>query len=322
LAESVLKKIFLFVFYPILNMFLYILPLVILFLCLGVIAIIVVRKFPQLSVLEVEKITEIKQAKVKEDLKKQRFERSLVKKGEKIKEFFKIFNFFYLGWKKVQTSFRQRVFQAQEKYKKISIEEEKDIIPTEKPEEKETIQGLLFKGEEALERGDLSFAERKYIEVLKKDSKNIEAYRGLAKIYMDLDKYKEAEETFKFLLKLNPRDDRAYNRLGMIAEKKGEMEKAIEYFEKAISLDNSLAIRYFDLGRLYAKVGKPALALRNFAKAVDIEPQNPKYLDQLIEISIICRDPEMAKEALARLQEVNPQNQKLENLTERIEEIS
>lgn len=281
------------------------------------------RKFPQLSVLEVEKIEEIKQAKIKEDLKMQRFERSLKQVGKKTKEFLIFLSFFKRSWLRIQESFRKKVGAAQIRYKNILTEEQKSTPEKElKKEEIETAQTLLQKADEALGRGDVTFAERKYIEVLKKDERNVEAYRGLGKVYLDMEKYREAEETFKFLLRLSPQDDRAYNRLGMVTERAGELDKAAFYFEKAVALNPNLAVRYFDLGRLYHKLNKPALALRNFAKAVDIEPGNPKYLDQLVEISIICRDPDMARDALSRLKEVNPENQKLQDFAERIEEIS
>jgi len=304
-------------------MFFYIVPLLIIILSLAGVGLIVIRKFPQLSALEVEKITEIKQAKIKEDLKMQRFQRSLANVGKKTKEVLGFLSVFNSSWLKIQESFRKKVGQTQQKYKKIITEEAKKAPVVESSvEEVETVQTILQKAEEALGRGDLSFAERKYIEVLKTDARNAEAYRGLGKVYLDMEKYREAEETFKFLLKLAPQDDRAFNRLGMIAEKQGDWEKAAQYFEKSIALNPDLAIRYFDLGRLYIRLNKPALALRNYAKAVDIEPGNPKYLDQLVEISIICRDPDMAKEALARLKEVNPENQKLNEFLERIEDIS
>ncbi|MCX6779438.1 MAG: hypothetical protein NTU97_04425 [Candidatus Magasanikbacteria bacterium] len=75
-------------------MIFYIIPLFIIVLSLTGIGLIVVRKFPQLSVLEVEKITEVKQAKIKEDLKKQRFQRSLERVGKNTKEFLKFLSVF------------------------------------------------------------------------------------------------------------------------------------------------------------------------------------------------------------------------------------
>jgi len=292
-------------------MFYFLIPLFIIIASAGWIIFIIVRRFPQLSLLEVEKLKEVKQAKIKEDLKKQRFIRALAAAKIQLKNKLIFLSVFGCKWVQLQTAFRQKVGQAQIKYKKavlasVKKEENKKIPSTTDIVE---IGKILRQADEALERGDGNFAERKYIEVIKNDKRNIEAYRGLGKVYMDMEKYQEAEETFKFLLKLSPRDDRVYNRLAMLAQSTGDLEKAAEYFERAINIDNTLAIRYYDLGLIYAKLNKLAPATQNFRRAVKIEPNNPKYLDQLLKISIICRDIELAKETLAKLKEVNPENQ-------------
>lgn len=300
-------------------------PLLIIFISLGGIVYIIIKKFPQLAALEVEKIAEVKQAKVKQELALQRFERSLKNFNAKAKKLLGYLSFFSTVWEKSQDKFRKKVYQVQEKYKKTVIEElekkDKEEIYLEPVAKEDTVVALLEQAEQAFLKGDYSFAERKYIDVIKKDPRNVEAYRGLGKIYFDQDKYKEAYETFKFLIKLNPQDSRAYNRLGMIAERMLNYEEAAEFFEEAIKLDKTLAIRYYDLGRIYAKLNKPAAALKSFLKSVKIEPNNPRYLDQLLEMSIITRDKDMALQILAKLEEVNPQNQKLTEFKERILEI-
>ncbi|MBI5731857.1 MAG: tetratricopeptide repeat protein [Candidatus Magasanikbacteria bacterium] len=284
---------------------------------------IVVRKFPQLAAIEVEKLEEVKQAQVKEEIKLLMFKRALSGLGRAVKEKIKFLSLVKAGWEKLQTAFRIKVRQFQERYKKTILEEVKKQKKPKKigTQTMVTVGALLRQADEALQRGDLTFAERKYIEVIKQDQKNIEAYRGLGKVYMDMEKYGEAEETFNFLLKLVPRDDRIYNRLGMVAEREGDWEKAARYFEKAIELDDSRAIRFYDLGWIYEKQNRPAPALKCYAKAVKLEPNNPKYLDRLLEMSIISKDKDLAEAVLQKLKAVNPENQKLGEFKERIGEI-
>ena len=183
------------------------------------------------------------------------------------------------------------------------------------------IEEWLSKAEEHIDRNELKDAEQCFIEVLKLDEKNVEAYRGLGKVYLDLERYKEASAIFKFLLKLSPQDDRALNRLAMASIGQNKYEDAAKALEKAVEINDGLAIRFFDLGRLYQELERPAAALRNFQKASDIEPGNPKYLDQLLEISIITGDRCLAEEAYERLEAVNPDNQKLPEFRERLEEM-
>lgn len=306
-------------------MFYSILPIVIILASLIGIVIIIVRKFPQLTVVEVEKIEEVKIAKKKEQIKLLKFQRSLKVLVDKIKKYAGHITFFKTRWEAVQAKFRIAVYGWQERYKKARLEEIKTKA-AEQTEEKaqeavQEVNTLLQMADDAYSRNDLSLAETRYIEVIKQEPYNVEAYRGLGKVYFDLKKYKEAIESFEFLLKLKPDDGKALNRLGMIAEEQNDWDGAVRYFEAAVKVDDSLAIRYFDLGRAYASLNKPALSLRNFAKAVNIEPNNPKYLDQLLEISLVSQDADLAKATFDRLRLVNPENQKLLEFQQRIRDL-
>lgn len=323
-------------------MFYSLFPLILIFASLAAIVMIVVRKFPQMSALEPEKLPEVKQAKIKEEIRLLKFNRALSVFGKKLSHWFEFFVFAKKGWLLAQTKFRAMVFHLRERYQKSivaelrqaikdvkevkKVGEEKNAAKRKSREKKETAAvlssgNLLEQAEKFLNQGDLTAAERKFIEAIKMNAKEIEAYRGLGKVYLEMKKYKEAKETFEFLLKLQPDDDRAYNRLGMVAEEQGDWKQAVKYFEEAVRLNDHLAVRFYDLGRAYAALQRPAAGLRNFAKAADIEPNNPKYLDQLLEMSIITGDVDLAKEIYNRLRLVNPDNAKLVEFKQRIEEV-
>ncbi len=305
-------------------MFYSILPITIILLSLLAIVLIVLKKFPQLTALEVEKIVEVQQAQIKENIQLQKFNRSLINLGGKIKNQLGKFQAVPVFWKKTQNKFRVFVHNLKERHKRlIEAEMEKRSLQTKEPtpEAIQEVGNLLKQAEEAVEQKNNSLAERLYIEVIKRDSKNIEAYRGLGRLYFSIKKFKESTETFDFLLKLKPDDARAFNRLGMIAEAQGRWEEAVKNFEEAVKLDNTAAIRFFDLGRTYAALNKPAVALTNFSRAAEIEPNNPKYLDQVLEMSIMTKDKDLAKETLRRLRAVNPENQKLQEFEDRVKRI-
>ena len=69
----------------ILGMFYSILPITIILLSLLAIVLIILKKFPQLTAVEVEKIVEVQQAQIKENIQLQKFNRSLVSLWGKIK---------------------------------------------------------------------------------------------------------------------------------------------------------------------------------------------------------------------------------------------
>ncbi|MEK9158495.1 MAG: tetratricopeptide repeat protein [Patescibacteria group bacterium] len=308
----------------ILGMFYSILPITIILLSLLAIVLIILKKFPQLTAVEVEKIVEVQQAQIKENIQLQKFNRSLVSLWGKIKSQLGKFQAVSGFWKKTQSKFRVFVHNLKERHKKlIEAEMAKRSIQVKEPtpEAIQEVGSLLKQADEAVDQKNNSLAERLYIEVIKQDSKNIEAYRGLGRLYFNTKKFKESAETFDYLLKLKPDDVRAFNRLGMIAEVHGRWEEAVKYFEEAVKLDSTAAIRFFDLGRAYAALNKPALALTNFSWAAEIEPNNPKYLDQVLEMSIITKDKDLAKETLRRLKAVNPENQKLQEFEDRVKRV-
>ncbi|MBI5230048.1 MAG: tetratricopeptide repeat protein [Candidatus Magasanikbacteria bacterium] len=310
-------------------MFFNIIPFVLIIACLVGVMVIVVRKFPQLTSLDVGTLPKVQQAEVKKQLELKRFWRAMAHAGVWLK--------IASGPVKVvckagQNRFRAYVARLQEKYEKVAEEVEAKKVSVKSVSNSAPvapasavalgkIEEWLSRAEEHIDRNELKEAEQCFIESLKLDEKNVEAYRGLGKVYLDLERYKEAIAIFKFLLKLAPQDDRAFNRLAMAYMGQNKYEDAVKALEKAVEINDGLAIRFFDLGRLYQELERPAAALRNFQKASDIEPGNPKYLDQLLEISIITGDRRLAEEAYERLEAVNPDNQKLPAFRERIEEM-
>ncbi len=300
-------------------------------------AIVIVRKFPQMTGLDTEKLPEVKQAKIKEEIKFQKFLRHISDLGAKFQNWSKYFIFFKKSWLWLQGRFRVATHNLQEKYKKSVIAEFRNSAKEQAAEKTKRVSvkkkttmphgapdssvDPLKQAEKSREAGDLPTAERFFIEVIKTNPREVEAYRGLGKTYLAMEKLKEAKETFEFLAKLKPDEDRVYNYLGMVAEAQGKKAEAIRYFEEAVRLNDKLAVRFYDLGRMYASVKRPAAALRNFARAAEIEPNNPKYLDQLLEMSIITGDVDLAREIYDRLRLTNPDNQKLPGFKQRIEEM-
>jgi len=54
----------------------------------------------------------------------------------------------------------------------------------------------------------LSEAEKKFIEIISLDPKNLKAYKGLGQVYLELKEYKQAEQTFMFVLQLEKKNSK------------------------------------------------------------------------------------------------------------------
>jgi tetratricopeptide (TPR) repeat protein len=255
-----------------------IIPLVIIIISMLGIIFIVARKFPVLAAIDVGAIKSEQEAAKKEKIIASRLER-------KINGFIKFFSKFFSPVQAViKNLFRiiyGRARNLENKYKKI----EKVVSAPEEIEQK--IKALFFSAEEFLKAGSLNEAEKKYIEIISLDHKNIEAYKKLGEIYLEQKNYDHAEETFQYILKLDANDIETLFDLGLLFRERKEFDKA----------------------------------LQSFARVVELEPTNPRNLDFLIDISIIVGNKDLAEKALGKLTEVNPDNQKLAEFKERIKNI-
>lgn len=260
-----------------------IIPLIIILLCLAGILAIVLKKLPLLAVFDVDSIPEEKEAETKKKIMEERMERKLKVFYNKLKPFLQLIGNFFQ--RKLKSS-QEKIAELEEKYKSKA---QKEVLVT-----KEEFQSLEKKIEVYLDEAknlqrseDFETAEKKYIEILSLDSKNVAAYRGLGDLYIAQKQYQEAIATFKHILKLNKADSQAY----------------------------------FELAEVFVRMENFDSALNYISKALEIEPVNTRYLDLLLTISIIIENKDMAKEALERLKAVNPENAKIPEFEEKIRSI-
>jgi tetratricopeptide (TPR) repeat protein len=294
-------------------------PFILILFSLAVIIVIVIRKFPQLSLLDVENIPEVKQLRHKDQLLKKKAE----KEFEKTRETWKKRVRPVLQWlKRVQLSFRKYVGKIEREVTRrksatVSVREDATLPAAEQ----NAVRTLLQKAGQSLEKGENDQAEEEYIAVIKIDEMSREAYKGLAEVYINKRQLVEAEETLKFLLQLGDADDQVYTKLGNLAEKKGEVDKAIEYYQQAVLLNDQISTRFVKLAELLKSINQNQTALEAITQALDLEPNNPKYLDILAELAILVHDKKLAESTWGKLRMVNSENQKLEVLRERIDKI-
>lgn len=294
--------------------------LFIIFSIIGVIGIsvIVSRKFLSLSLIDVEK--SISQAKkLKNSIIASRFHRILQAKSKKPKELFKNF----AG--KIKKQFDKtvdRLLEIEATTAKTTINKEKKEWPAAKGSKTTARTAELLSEAQRLARGDnWKQAEGKYIEIIKVDQKNTDAYQGLAKIYLENNRPAEARQILEFLLKLGAEDADTFINLANLSWEENNLEEAKIYYLKALSLDGSKVVARVNLGLVFGELGDKEAAMQQFQAAFELEPKNPRYLDLLIESGIQVGDKDLAKKALQNLREVNPENKKLDDFKKRINEM-
>jgi tetratricopeptide (TPR) repeat protein len=273
---------------------------------LAAIIFIVYKKLPLLATFDVSSIPEEKEAETKQKIMEERLIRKTKVFLNKIMPFFQMIgNFLSRKIKNIQ----EGILTLEENYKKKT---KKEILVTKEEfaSQEKKIEVMIQQAEDFINRNDLAGSEKKYLEILSLDPKNVSAYRGLANLYILQKQYEEAKQIFEHILKLNKLDDLAYAGLGKIAEEKGEFQKAKEDYLQSIGIKNA-SIHYFELGEVCQRMGSDSEARDNLLKALELEPSNPKYLDLLLIVAIKLQETNLAKKVLAKLTEVNPENQKI-----------
>lgn len=294
------------------------LPLIIITGSLGVIIVILIRKFPQLVHLDITALPAEKEARRKKELIDQRIKEQSrhlqIVWLERLRPLLQL-------WKNMQLRFRQYVGRIQKLWYHEQVSQ---VVQGDAPleEDKEVkFTALVQNAEQYLGSGQFDKAEEFFIAAIKINQSSAVAYRGLADTYLAQGSIEEAEQTYRFLLHLNPTDDNIMVKLGDIAESQGKFEEAIEYYQQAVIANDSLSPRFYHLGELFLKIKQPQIAKEALVAALELEPKNPKYLDLLAEIAILCRDKSLALKMYNDLHLVNPHNQKLENLRARIYQL-
>lgn len=268
-----------------------IIPIALIAFSLIVIIILFIRKFPELVLVDVSTIPEERARELKDKLLADRLQRRFGGFFGKIIDVFKkIFSYFTAIWKLIKNKIEQ--WERRYRYRYQPVVRGRDM--------KARVDDLLAKADSLLEKDEFSDSERAYLEVINLDKHNVEAYRGLGKLYYRQKEYEQSKEIFNFALKL-------------ILDKKEESDNSYS--------NSDVAQIYYNLALIYRVLNAKKLELENFSLAVENEENNPKYLDCLVESALKCKNIEVAKENLAKLKEVNPKNTKLESWDEQIEEL-
>ena len=231
---------------------------------------IIIRKAPLLAMVQLDTIPSERHGTVKKRIVGIRLDRLLKDIGYRIKNFFSPFFVLF-------RHFFNKIYQRLQQLDR-SIRSEELISNPQK------IAAELALANDFYAKKQYVPAEKKYIEIISIDRKNVEAYKGLAYLYLETRELNGARELFEHLTRISPNDLEAY--LG--------------------------------LGKAFQALGLPEKAFLAYERALEFSPNNPKILDSFIDMSILLKRREAAEMALKKLQEVNPGNEKLKEFFEHL----
>ncbi|MBU0706894.1 tetratricopeptide repeat protein [Patescibacteria group bacterium] len=264
-------------------------------LSLVAIVIIVGRKFPQLAQTNKKTIQQVREDATKYKIIGSRLERKIIKISSYI---IKALRPIYVRIINLVKEIYEKVVHLEKQYTKMSNQKKNGVIDPQAHTQftlSSEIDGLI-------EQEEYEQAEKKLIELISNDSREVEPYRRLGELYMTIKDLEQAKETFEYILTLDM--------------KHKEESEVIDGSD-----DADVAADYINLGLVYRDLGLVDKALETIEKACQLEGNNPRNLDIFLETSIIAGNKISAWEAFDRLKKVNPENKKLEEFSVKIKEL-
>ncbi|MEY4723634.1 MAG: Tetratricopeptide repeat [Candidatus Parcubacteria bacterium] len=269
---------------------------------------IVVPKFPQLAIIDTSIIPEEREMKKKRELLRGKMHRTMTGASRAVG------GFMAPKADAVRDLFRgsyRRLLDIERQFKR-----EKRIPPAAA---RERLVALVAEGHALAKESRYPEAEKKFIEALGYDPRHIEAYRGLADLYLEEKRFDRAKETLAYLAKALIRENRCIHGSGIRTFQSEENAGACPA-SPAVHAD--IAGRWIALAAACQALGQDKGAKDAYERAVAVEPANPRNLDLLLEACIMGGDKRRADEVLLQLGTVNPENNKLEEFGGRLKAMA
>jgi len=203
-----------------------------------VIGWLVFQKWTDLRVLDPESIPESMSKKKKQELLKNRIERTGLKYAKKAQK--DVFRPLGISMQGIFRRFAGKLTAAERRY-----QQEKHKQATDDGDLR-VIDQLIDEAQKLMDEEVWDLAEKKLIQVIGLDARSPQAYELLGRVYLAIKDYESAKETFVFLNKLSPKDASVIASLGEVGQKLGDFESAAEYFEQAVQISPKNP-KYLDL---------------------------------------------------------------------------
>lgn len=160
--------------------------------------------------------------------------------------------------------------------------------------------------DEAKTTNDGKTAEHLYLDAIKSDPNNKQAYEGLGRLYLQEKNYAEAAETFKFLTKLDPKRDVYWSNLGLSLYSTQQYAEAVRAYERAVSINGKVPARWVNLSLCFDALHDTPRTIKSLNQAVHLDRRNINYLQLLADAYLKVENKVRAEEVLEQVLAIDP----------------
>lgn len=236
---------------------------------LGIILWVILRKIPQLRVIDVESIPKERERKVKEQLILSRFQRS---GGVKLQKVAKISSGVVGYISRQGRRAVQRLYRLEQYYQKLKRTGDEG---THRYSD-ETVRARLEEADVLVKQEEFIPAEKIFIDIISHNPKSVDGYEGLGNMYLVNDQLGQARETLQFALRLSPDDASLNVSMAELENKQGNQKAALPYLKRAV-IKRSKNPRYLDYYIETAlEVGSLKDAREGIQTLKEVNPENKK----------------------------------------------
>ncbi len=131
---------------------------------------------------------------------------------------------------------------------------------------------IMEEGQRAMEAGRFEEAEKKFLDVLRQDEKNIYVLGNLAAVQIEQNRLEDAEKTINKALAIEPRDPASLFAMGFLKYRQENYDAALDVLSLSASLIPDEPRTQYFLGKTLIQKGNRTAAEAALRKAVQLRP--------------------------------------------------
>ena len=150
--------------------------------------------------------------------------------------------------------------------------------------------------------------EKLYLEAIKKNPSNREAYEGLGRLYLHEKNFSEAAEVYRYLIKLDPAKDIYWSNLGLSLYSTKDFRSAVAAYDHALKINSKIPVRWINLALCFDALDEPVKAIKAVTTALTMDRRNIAYMSFLADLYMKVRNKVRAEEVLEQILQADPAN--------------
>lgn len=150
--------------------------------------------------------------------------------------------------------------------------------------------------------------EERYLEAIKNNPTDRQAYEALARLYLQNKNFADAAEAYEYLTKLEPTRDIYFSNLGLAYYSLQDYMKAAAAYEQAIIINAKIPTRWINLALCFEALDESTKAVKAIGQALQLDQVNVNYLALLADAYIKLENYVRAEEVLEQILFMEPTN--------------